>query len=188
MKKLFHLAQELQNLFEKKKWKFCFIGGVALQRWGEPRVTQDVDVSLLTGLGTEEAFVDDLLKKYRGRIEDAKQFALRNRVLLLRSDGGVGIDIALACLAFEQEVIERSTLFEFLPAINLRTCSAEDLIVMKSFADRSRDWADVESIIVRQQHHMDWPSIDKQLTSLCEIKEDPAILVKLKKLRTTLAS
>ena len=30
------------------------MGGVALQRWGEPRLTQDVDLTLLTGFGDEE--------------------------------------------------------------------------------------------------------------------------------------
>ena len=54
MIELFQVAQELQRLFRKYSWKFCFIGGLALQRWGEPRVTQDIDLTLLTGIGKEE--------------------------------------------------------------------------------------------------------------------------------------
>ena len=41
------------------------------------------------------------------------------------------------------------------------TCSAEDLAVLKSFADRPRDWADVETIVVRQQERLDWRIISK---------------------------
>jgi len=87
---------------------------------------------------------------YQGRVTNAAAFALRNRVLLLQK-GGVGIDIALAAIPFEERVLARSTTFEFLPAAGIRTCSAEDLIVYKAFADRPRDWIDVEGILLRQQ-------------------------------------
>ena len=30
-------AEEVQAFCMKQGWRFCFIGGVALQRWGEPR-------------------------------------------------------------------------------------------------------------------------------------------------------
>jgi hypothetical protein len=42
-------AREVQVLCEQRGWRFCFIGGVAVQRWGEPRLTQDVDLTLVTG-------------------------------------------------------------------------------------------------------------------------------------------
>ena len=43
-------------------------------------------------------------------------------------------------------MIRRSRLVEYLPGIELRICSAEDLIVLKSFADRPLDWRDVASM------------------------------------------
>lgn len=187
MKALFHLAGELENLFRKKGWKFCFIGGLALQRWGEPRVTQDVDVSLLTDLGSEKILIDELLKTYRGRLKDTKRFALKNRVLLLVSKEGIGIDIALAILPFEIEMVKRATSFEFLPGLELCTCSAEDLVVMKAFADRTRDWADLEGILIRQENRIDWPYIERQLKPLIHAKETPGISAKLKALRNKLS-
>jgi hypothetical protein len=35
---LFQVALELQAFLWSREWRFCFIGGLALQRWGEPRV------------------------------------------------------------------------------------------------------------------------------------------------------
>ncbi len=32
-----------------------------MQRWSEPRFTHDADLTLLTGFGAEESFVDKLL-------------------------------------------------------------------------------------------------------------------------------
>jgi hypothetical protein len=45
--------------------------------------------------------------------------------------------------------VQRCT-FEFLLGAGIRTCSAEDLIVYKAFADRPRDWVDVKGILLRQ--------------------------------------
>jgi hypothetical protein len=180
---LFHLAAQLQDIFMSRQWKFCFIGGIALQRWGEPRLTRDIDACLLTGFGGEEPFIDWLLEKYQRRVPDTKTFALTRRVLLLQSASGIGIDIALGGLPFEETVIGRASQFEFLPGLSLLTCSAEDLVIFKSFADRARDWADVETIIIRQQGVLDWPYIFRQLTPLCEIKEAPEIVQRLKIMR-----
>src|SRR5205823_13018923 len=63
--------------------------------------------------GGEEPFIEELLTKFVARIEDAANFARSRRVLLLRSHSGVGIDIALGGLPFEEEVVGRSTLFSF---------------------------------------------------------------------------
>ena len=126
------------------------IGGVAVQRWGEPRQTRDVDLTLLTGLGGEEAFVDPLLEHYAARFPDARRFALDRRVLLVETAAGIPLDISLGGLPYEAAVVERSTPFEVEPRVSLTICSAEDLVTLKAFAGRPQDWLDIEGIIVRQ--------------------------------------
>lgn len=42
MNPLFAAAAEIQQLCVQAEWPFCFIGGIAVLRWGEPRVTRDV--------------------------------------------------------------------------------------------------------------------------------------------------
>lgn len=179
MRQLIEIASELQEVCDSKRWRSCVIGGLAVQRWGEPRLTLDVDVSLLTGFGTESVYVDTLLALYQGRVADAAAFAFRNRVLLLQK-GGVGIDIALAAIPFEERVFDRATIFEFLAGAAIRTCSAEDLIVYKCFADRPRDWIDVEGILLRQQNRLDLELVFSELTPLSEAKDSPEIMRKLR--------
>jgi hypothetical protein len=184
MKDLVEEAQRLQSLLESQGWSFCFIGGLAIQRWSEPRLTRDVDVTLLTGFGGEEVYVDFLLKQYEPRRPDAREFALTHRVLLLKTPSGMGIDVALGALPFEQSAIARSTKLEYAPGFVLRTCTAEDLIVMKAFADRPQDGRDIRAILVRQgTGNLDWNYILHQLTPLAELKEQPEIVTGLKKLR-----
>ena len=47
MNELIRVAADVQGFCESRRWRFCFIGGLALQRWGEPRETVDVDLTLL---------------------------------------------------------------------------------------------------------------------------------------------
>lgn len=142
--------------------------------WAEPRLTRDIGLTLVTGFGGEEAFVNALCGAFAGRIPDAREFALRNRVLVLQSARGIPIDISLGSPPLEERVVERSSPFAFLPDVTLRTCSAEDLVVLKAFADRARDWADIESVLARTS--VEWAVVKKELTPLCEAKEAPHIL------------
>lgn len=188
MTPLIRAAADLQAVCEARGWRFCFIGGLAVLRWGEPRETVDVDLTLLTGFSGEDQFISVLLESFEGRIPDAAAFARVNRVLLLRAASGVGLDIALAGLPFEESLVARSSLFTYPPDLALRTCSAEDLLVLKAFADRPKDWMDIEGIIVRQSPHLDWPYVRAQLAPLAELKEAPDLIAKLEAARARLTA
>lgn len=149
MNEVIRAAAQLQSVCEAEGWKYCIIGGLAVQRWREPRETADVDLTLLTGFRDETDFIATLTTRFEPRIERAADFARVHRVLLLRAPSGVGLDIALGGLPFEETIVSRSSLFTFPPDVPLRTCSAEDLIVLKAFADRAKDWVDVEGVVIR---------------------------------------
>lgn len=179
-------ASELQAACQTQGWRFCFIGGLAQLRWGEPRETIDADLTLLTGFGGEQPYIQTLLTHFEPRIPDAATFALERRVLLLRNSAGVGLDISLAGLPFEELVVERSSEFKYPPNTTLRTCSAEDLLVLKAFAGRGQDWVDIERVLVRQADKLDWNYIEQQLQPLAELKGEPEILENLARRRNHL--
>ena len=179
MNSLFKAGLEIQSFLQSKNWSFCFIGALAVIRWGEVRITQDIDLCLLTGFGNEEKYINGILAEFESRIPNPSQFALKNRVLLVSASNGVSVDISLSGLSFEEQMVGRATPFSFSPECFLITCLAEDLIVLKAFADRAKDWIDVEGIIVRQELSIDFDYVIEQLTPLCELKEEPEILIKL---------
>ena len=152
-----------------------------MQRWGEPRNTQDADLTLITGFGQEEAYVDALLVQFAGRREDAREFALNYRVLLLRAANGIPLDIALGAMPFEERCVERSSEWNAAEPV-LRICSAEDLIVHKAFAGRERDWLDIQGIIARQSGRLNREQIHQELEPLLELKEDTAAAARLETL------
>ena len=71
MKAVFSAAIDIQTFCQSKQYRFCFIGGLAVARWGEPRFTEDADLTLMTGWGEEAPYIDSLLASFESRIEDA---------------------------------------------------------------------------------------------------------------------
>ena len=58
---------------------------------------------------------------------------------------------------------------------------------MKAFANRERDWLDVETVLIRQEQRLDWKQIMAELKPLSELKESPEIPARLEKLRRKVA-
>jgi len=168
-------AREILDWLDAAGWRACVIGGLAVQRWGEPRLTQDVDLTVLVGLGDEARFIDGVLGRFDGRRPDARLFALTYRVLLVRASVGVPLDMALGSTQFEVDSVDRSSNWEIEPGRVIRTCSAEDLVVHKLIAGRPRDVADVESIVARQLGHLDSERVRRTLAAFAELKEDPEL-------------
>jgi hypothetical protein len=174
MNALFIAAKEVADFMKARQWKFCVIGGLAVQRWGELRATLDADLTLFTGFGHEEQYIDELLAHFAARTPEAREIALSQRVLLIRASNGKDIDISLGGFPFEKSMIRRATPFEFSTGIVLPTCSAEDLFVMKVFAARGKDLHDAETIAIRQK--LDRRHVLRQLKPLCELKEAPELI------------
>jgi hypothetical protein len=165
-------AKEALDFLASRGWSACLIGGLAVQRWGEPRSTRDADLTVVVELGEEEPMIRALLGRFRPRLENALEFALRSRVVLIQSDAGPPVDIALGGLPFEHRVVDRSTSYDFGGGATLRTCSAEDLVVYKAFAGRDQDWADIDRVLARQRGNLDLEAIRSELSPLLELKED----------------
>jgi hypothetical protein len=170
LEELLAAAAGLQSLLVHRGWRFCFIGGVAVQRWGYPRFTHDIDLTLLTGFGEEERFVDSLLTDLEPRRREARDFALHHRVLLLRTHEGIEVDVALGALPFEERSVARASAWRLGEGVELTTCSAEDLVIHKVFAGRGRDWDDVETVLMRQRGQLNFGLIHSELRPLLELK------------------
>lgn len=176
---ILQVAVDVGHQLEAIGIQYCVIGGVAYQRWGETRQTVDVDATLFVGFGNEKAVIRQLLSLFESRIEHPQEFALQNRILLLQSKLGTGIDLSLGGLPFEKRLIERSSKWTIPRHGSIRTCGPEDLVVLKAFASRPQDWIDVEKVIIRQGMRLDRNLIKQELMPLAELKEEPEIFDQL---------
>lgn len=169
-------AAELLEFFATQGRPACLIGGVVVSRWGEPRVTQDVDATVLVDVGEEVGMLRALLSAFRSRDPHPDQRAELGRLALLTATNGVGLDVSFAAFPFEIEVLQRASGWQVTPQVALRTCSAEDLIVYKLVAARLIDLHDVQSIVTRQQNALDVDRIRLWGQRFAEITERPELL------------
>jgi hypothetical protein len=175
-------ARELQQFLAVKQWPYALIGGLALVCRAKPRATVDVDVSLLCELGAEHRRIDPLLEAFQPRIDDAADFAIQNGVLLLSASNGVALDICLAFFPFEAAIISRAVPTRLSEDLEMSVVTAEDLVMLKSFAGRLQDWADIDNLI-RHAGPLDWPAIEGSLQSVADSVDVNEVLAHLQQLR-----
>jgi len=164
-------AIQVAKWLEEQGIRHFFLGGIALQYWGEPRLTRDVDVTVLVAPDDLDMFLHNAIKAFKPRIPDAIEFARRHRVLLLETESGVPIDISLGIPGYEEEAWAHSKEVEFHPFGKLRLISAEDLIIHKCVAGRPRDVEDVEKVLIKQRLRVDLERIRSLLRFFREIVE-----------------
>lgn len=171
----FKAIWEVHQFFTSESIPYVIIGGIALQWWGEPRFTRDVDVTVLVNLG-EEAIVKKIFSVFSSRISKPIEFALKNRICLVRSKEGYEIDISLGIPGYEEEVMKRTVKCRLDKKHIVRICSAEDLIIHKAVASRPQDIADIEGIIVRQGKKLDIRYIRRWLKEFSYVLETQELL------------
>lgn len=149
-------AIDICSYLEQTRIPYVLIGGVAVQHWGEPRATRDIDIEILVDEEYKEAVFRKILEQYAPRHDDALEFATRHRVLLIYAQNGVPVDIALAAPGYGEQIAQRSVQVQIAPnAPPISLISPEDLIVHKFLAHRPVDLQDVEAILKRQQGKLD---------------------------------
>ena len=176
MKNLVVAASEIQAQFDEAGLPNCIIGGLAVQVWGEPRVTRDADFSLLCELDEIDEVVEQIFKIVPPRVGDPVQFALKNRVALGVTRDGVPVDVGIATFPTEHEMIARAVEMELLSGLICRICCPEDLVLMKLVANRPQDLMDVKSIIARQWGKVDLKLIRKRFMPFVEALEVPELI------------
>ena len=180
MHKVFTAALELQELLRESGRPFCFIGGLALQCWGNPRQTQDADATVVTAFEHDEEIITKCFARFESRRPDGVSFARQNRVVLLQATNGIGLDVSLGAFDFELKAANRAVEWDFAEGQTLRICTAHDLVVFKAFAARDQDWADIRNIVLRQGTKLNPSHILQDLAPLVALKEDESIIPKLR--------
>lgn len=147
------LAVEL----EAKQVPFMLIGGQAVLLHGEPRLTQDVDVTM--GVGPDR--IPDLLGvcEALGLLplpEDPGAFARETFVLPAADPGtGVRVDLIFSTTPYEAQAIARAVLVD-VGSREVPFATAEDLLLHKLFAARPRDLEDAAGVVRRKGPDLDW--------------------------------
>jgi predicted nucleotidyltransferase len=164
--------------------RYTVIGGVAASLLGRPRVTQDIDILLLLEEDEWASFLDSASSHgFTSRVADCLEFARRTRVFLLRHEAtGVSMDIVLAGLPFEHEVIVRAQRVN-VANTTVKVPTTEDLIVMKAVAGRPHDIGDIEGLLDAHVD-VDWPYVLRWTGEFAGALDSSEIMRAIEGLRT----
>lgn len=158
------------------------IGGVAVTVWGEPRLTRDVDVKILAGREDREQVLA-VLHNYTPLHADPAEALRRQGIAFFQDEAGVRIDIMLAETSFDETALARAQIIELQPNQPVRVCTAEDLIIYKMLSLRSKDQADVESIVRRQGDKLDDAYVEDWLLQFEQALDDSTLVNEYHRLR-----
>jgi hypothetical protein len=165
----------LARWLESQRVPYAVIGGVAVTLQAAPRFTNDIDAVIWVDDNRWAGLVASATPFGIGaRRADVLEFATRTRVLLLQHASGVPIDVSCGALPFEHALIERADATE-VNGQSIWVARAEDLLVMKAVANRPRDHADIESILV-QHPDMDTTAARELIREFADVLESPEIL------------
>jgi hypothetical protein len=150
------------------------IGGLAAALWGEPRATVDIDVTVWVEEADIPKTIASLAKDLTPLTADPAAFIRDTRVLPLRGQGGVRIDMIFGMLPFEEGAIRRAVRKK-IAGVEVPVCTAEDLILHKIISDRARDLEDVEGILRRRFGVLDLPYVEPRIAELAALLDRPEI-------------
>lgn len=154
---------------------YMLIGGQAVLLYGEPRLTQDVDITL--GIGPRR--LDDLLAvvtqlRWQVLVKDAPAFVKKTLVLPTRVPKvDVRVDFIFSFSPYELQAIERSKKVAMGKA-KVAFAAVEDLIIHKVVAGRPRDLEDVR-IMLAKNPDVDMAYIRKWLAQFEESLGEPLL-------------
>lgn len=151
------LIAGIASALEGRQLPYLLIGGQAVLLHGEPRLTQDIDITL--GVGPDQlaevlTVCESLALKPLP--EDLAGFVSRTFVLpALDESSGIRVDFIFSTTPYEQQAISRAEQVE-MGGTSVAFAAAEDLILHKLFAGRPRDLEDVRGVVRRKGHDLDW--------------------------------
>ncbi len=151
------LLARMGGTLDRHGLPFMLIGGQAVLLHGEPRLTQDVDLTLGVGpdrIGDVLSACEDL--ELEPVPDDPEAFARRTFVLpALDPETGIRVDLIFSTTKYETEAIRRAVRVE-IGGADVPFATAEDLIIHKLFAARPRDLEDAAGVVRRKGADLDW--------------------------------
>ena len=156
MTDIVELLKELSALFERHGLEFAVMGGFAVRIYAVPRPTFDIDFTLAAD-GQTLVEILDAVKKLGFTVSEEYERGWTDQVggmplVKFRrylQGKGIDIDVFLAENEFQRSLLARRKREE-VDGFSTWVVSAEDLILLKLLAGRTRDLLDIQDVLFTQ--------------------------------------
>jgi hypothetical protein len=166
---------------------FMLIGGQAVLVHGEPRLTQDIDVTL----GVPPSRLGDMLELCESALLEVLPAQpgdfVRETFVLPAEDPatGVRVDFIFSTTPYEAQAIRRAERLS-IGGGSVPFATPEDLILHKLFAGRPRDLEDVRGVLRRKGPQIDWAYLMRWARELATTPGREQLAAQAEKLRDDL--
>jgi len=173
---LFKLLRILNHI----KLPYMLVGGFAVNYYGVPRATGDIDISILIDSENIHDFLKTLKKNNFAfhQKEVLTLVKLSNRFMIFSQSSAYRVDCWIPKTNYETNALQRRVKVK-MAGRNFYLPTCEDLILLKILAGREKDREDLKWIIKRQKANLDkkylkfWSialNIHKELNKLLSLK------------------
>ncbi len=147
------LLEKIALGLERLAIPYMVIGGQAVLLYGEPRFTNDIDVTVGAGVERLPGILNWAHDQgWKVLVESPEEFVQRTMVLpCLDPESGIRIDFIFSNSIYERQALERVRRVEVRKA-HVRFASLEDLVIHKVVAGRPRDMEDVRTILLKNRY------------------------------------
>ena len=184
MDALYSSLTQLEGKLRCAGLSWAVIGGVAVAVWGEPRLTRDVDVKISVARDDLQTLLDALGASYQPVHGAPKDTVAAMGIVFVEDGAGTKIDLMLADLPFDRQMIERARQVQLDPVTRPMVCTAEDLIIYKLLSSRPRDYDDAASVVRRQGARLDRRYILNWLEQFEAALDDSTLVSAFRSMRT----
>jgi hypothetical protein len=170
---------------EARRIPFMLIGGQAVLVHGEPRLTQDVDVTMGVGPDRIQDLIDACEVLGLHPLPDDPRAFARETFVLPAADPATGgrVDLIFSTTPYEAQAIERAVLVD-IGSREVPFATAEDLLLHKLFAGRPRDLEDAAGVVRRKGPELDWGYLERWAREFAMIPGREDLPAKLAALRS----
>lgn len=163
---------------------FMVIGGHAVLLHGEPRLTQDIDITLHAGPERLGKVLDACAELGLTPLPaDVPEFVRSTFVLPARdAQTGVRVDLIFSTTSYEARAIERAEMV-LIEGERVPFATAEDLVIHKLFAARPRDIEDAVGVVRRKGRTLDWSYMRRCAEEFASVPGQEGLAAALEDLR-----
>jgi predicted nucleotidyltransferase len=178
------LLARLTTVLDRRGVPFMLIGGQAVLLHGDPRLTEDVDVTLGLGPGRWKDLIGACADIGLEPLPDDVQRFVETTFVLPALDEamGVRVDLIFSTTQYETQAIQRANRVE-IGGEQVPFATAEDLIIHKLFAGRARDLDDAASVVRRKSPDLDWDYMRKWAEDFAQVEGREDLPARLEELR-----
>jgi hypothetical protein len=157
-------------------------GAQAVNLYGFPRATADLDLTIDVAPGDLASFVAELSRAgFRARFADPAFIAAARVIPVVHVGSGLPIDLVLAGPGLEQRFLDEVALMP-IGRRKIPVLSPENLVVTKLLAGRPKDLEDIRELLARRSD-LNHPHIEALLRELEGALGQSDLLPQYRKLR-----